>query len=68
VLEGEGTVRARSRPASGRRGGGGERVLSVREPGAYQLFEHDGHTAAVLELELSPGVICHATCFTPGLA
>ena len=43
-----------------------ERVLSVSQPGAYRLFQHDRHTAAVLELELSAGVICHATCFTPG--
>ncbi len=66
VLEGAGTVSARSDPSSS--GGSGERVLSVSQPGAYQLFEHDRHTAAMLELELSPGVRCHATCFTPGLA
>jgi hypothetical protein len=69
VLDGAGTVRAHSRPTSADRGGeSSERVLSVSQPGAYELFEHPRHTAAELELEVSPGVICHATCFTPGLA
>jgi thiol-disulfide isomerase/thioredoxin len=42
--------------------------LTVSHPGAYLLIEHPRHTAGVLELELGPGVRCHATCFTPGLA
>jgi hypothetical protein len=32
------------------------------------VVEHEGHTEGVLELEVSPGVTCLATCFTPGLA
>ena len=35
---------------------------------AYPLIEHERHTAGVLELEPGPGVRCHATCFTPGVA
>jgi hypothetical protein len=42
--------------------------ISVEHPGAYPLVEHERHTAAVLELELGPGVRCLATCFTPGIA
>jgi hypothetical protein len=61
VLEGEGEVRAHSDAR-------GERELRVAYPGAYELFAHERHTADVLELELSAGVRCHATCFTPGLA
>jgi len=61
VLEGSGTVRA----------GGGTGAtpveLSVDGPGAYQLIAHERHTAGVLELQLDPGVYCHATCFTPGV-
>jgi thiol-disulfide isomerase/thioredoxin len=56
VLEGAGTVRVN----------GSERV--VTHPGAYPLIEHERHTAAVLDLEIGPGVRCYATCFTPGLA
>jgi thiol-disulfide isomerase/thioredoxin len=62
VLEGAGTV-----SVNGGRAAGGTEV-AVTRPGAYLLVEHDRHTAAVLELELSPGVRCLATCFTPGLA
>jgi hypothetical protein len=61
VLDGAGTVRVNG--GAGARG----RELEVRHPGAYALIEHERHTAAVLELELGPGVRCHATCFTPGL-
>jgi thiol-disulfide isomerase/thioredoxin len=42
--------------------------LAVTHPGAYPLIEHKRHTAGTLTLELGPGVQCHATCFTPGLA
>jgi hypothetical protein len=56
VLEGEGEVRA-----NGRR-------IAVSEPGVFPLVEHERHTAGVLELEVGPGVTCHATCFTPGAA
>lgn len=72
VLEGEGAVRARSGPAGpGALEDPGETVvaeLAISHPGAYPLIEHGRHTAAVLALELGPGVRCHATCFTPGLA
>jgi hypothetical protein len=44
------------------------RGISVTHPGAYELIEHACHTAGVLDLQLGAGVICHATCFTPGLA
>jgi thiol-disulfide isomerase/thioredoxin len=56
VLEGEGSVRV------------GGREIAVEGPGAYPLIEHDRHTREELELEVGPGVTCHATCFTPGLA
>lgn len=56
VLDGKGSVRVN----------GSE--LDVTHPGAYSLIEHERHAAGVLELEVGPGVTCHATCFTPGLA
>jgi thiol-disulfide isomerase/thioredoxin len=56
VLEGDGDVTANGR------------TFAVSAPGCYPLVEHDHHTAGVLELELGPGVTCHATCFTPGVA
>ena len=56
VLEGEGEVVAN----------GGS--LAVAGPGCYALVEHAHHTAGVLELEVGPGVTCHATCFTPAVA
>jgi hypothetical protein len=59
VLEGSGAVRVGS--------GASARELRVEHPGAYPLIEHERHTAGVLELELGPGVRCHATCFTPGV-
>ena len=40
----------------------------VEWPGCHALVEHAVHTAGVLSLEVGPGVICHATCFTPGVA
>jgi hypothetical protein len=42
--------------------------IDVTHPGAYLLVEHPKHTAATLALEIGAGVVCHATCFTPGLA
>ena len=57
-----GTVRA-SDSATGT-----QRELEISSPGAYPLFEHARHTEGVLSLELSGGVVCEATCFTPGLA
>jgi thiol-disulfide isomerase/thioredoxin len=41
---------------------------SVSQPGAVALIEHERHTAASLDLQVGPGVVCHAICFTPGLA
>jgi thiol-disulfide isomerase/thioredoxin len=55
VLEGEGVVRAN------------DAELRVAHAGAYQLIEHPHHTTAVLDLEIGTGVVCHATCFTPGV-
>jgi hypothetical protein len=56
VLDGKGAVRVN----------GAE--LAVEHPGAYPLIAHERHTAGVLDLEIGAGVVCHATCFTPGLA
>ena len=54
VLDGAGVVDANGRE------------LAVTEPGAFPLVEHERHTAGVLELRVGEGVVCHATCFTPG--
>jgi hypothetical protein len=62
VLEGEGSVLVNGGVARG-----GQEIV-VSHAGAYVLIEHERHTAAVLELQIGAGVICHATCFTPGLA
>src|SRR5579875_4140882 len=43
------------------------RSQSIEHPGAYELIRHPRSTRATLSLELSPGVRCHAVCFTPGL-
>jgi hypothetical protein len=56
VLDGEGTVSANGT------------TIPVSGPGAYELIAHERSTAGVLELEIGPGVSCHAVCFTPGLA
>jgi hypothetical protein len=56
VLDGDGEVRVN----------GG--ALRVSGPGAYHLVEHERHTAATIEIEPGRGVVCEATCFTPGLA
>jgi thiol-disulfide isomerase/thioredoxin len=42
--------------------------LTVEHPGAYRLIAHDVSTAGELALEVGDGVVCHAVCFTPGLA
>jgi thiol-disulfide isomerase/thioredoxin len=42
--------------------------IAVDHTGAYPLLEHERHTAETLELEIGAGVVCEATCFTPGLA
>ena len=54
----------------GDRGGARRRgaPCAVDGPGCYPLVEHPHHTAGVLDLEVGPGVTCHATCFTPGVA
>ena len=41
--------------------------LQVHHAGAYELISHPRHTRAELSLGVGPGVVCHATCFTPGL-
>jgi hypothetical protein len=66
VFAGSGTVRVGN---SGPRSGSPvSRELTITDPGAYPLLEHERHTAGVLQLEVGPGVECLATCFTPGLA
>jgi thiol-disulfide isomerase/thioredoxin len=62
VFDGAGTARVNGGLAAG----GSD--VAVTHPGAYPLLEHERHSAAVLELELSAGLRCLATCFTPGLA
>jgi hypothetical protein len=64
VLDGAGTVTANAVTGSARK----TTTLEIERPGAYQLVEHERHTAAVLELEIGTGVECLATCFTPGVA
>jgi thiol-disulfide isomerase/thioredoxin len=61
VLDGAGTVRVNGSDAMG------GRELTVADPGAYLLLEHDRHTVGVLNLEIGTGVRCLATCFTPGI-
>ncbi|MHB1569589.1 MAG: thioredoxin domain-containing protein [Solirubrobacteraceae bacterium] len=56
VLAGEGTAIAN------------DHTIKVDHPGAYELITHEVSTAGELELSLSDGVVCHAVCFTPGLA
>lgn len=56
VLEGAGEVRVDGRP------------IAVEWPGCHPLMEHPHHMAGVLDFEVGPGVRCHATCFTPGIA
>jgi hypothetical protein len=42
--------------------------IAVDHPGCYELISHSQSTAGELSLEVGDGVVCHATCFTPGLA
>jgi hypothetical protein len=56
VLGGSGTLVVDGRP------------VEIPHPGAHRLVEHERSTAAVLELEVGPGLECLATCFAPGLA
>jgi thiol-disulfide isomerase/thioredoxin len=62
VLDGLGSVSVNGGEAHG------GRTVTVARAGAYQLIEHERHTAGVLDLRLSDGVSCLATCFTPGVA
>jgi thiol-disulfide isomerase/thioredoxin len=45
---------------------GDERRITA--PGAYLLVDHGRHEHGVLDLTAGDGVVCHAVCFTPGLA
>lgn len=56
VLSGAGTVTAN------------DASQPVEHPGAYELIAHPRSTRGQLVLEGSEGVVCHAVCFTPGLA
>lgn len=56
VLDGEGEVTANGR------------CNRVDHPAAYELVRHRVSTTGVLELRIGEGVVCHAVCFTPGLA
>lgn len=54
VLEGDGAVEVNGTS------------IAVARGDCYPLIEHDRHTAGVLDLKIGDGVVCHATCFTPG--
>ena len=56
VLEGSGSVHVNGR------------TIDVDHPGAYELIAHEQSTTGELALEVGAGVVCHAVCFTPGLA
>jgi thiol-disulfide isomerase/thioredoxin len=56
VLDGEGAVTANGRS------------LTVDHPGCYELVSHPRSTAGELVMEISAGAVCHAVCFTPGVA
>ncbi len=43
-------------------------AVEIPAPGAHELIAHEQHTRGVLELVPEPGLLCLATCFTPGLA
>jgi thiol-disulfide isomerase/thioredoxin len=60
VVDGEGTV-----TANGGEGPGGV-VVTVEQSGAYPVITHGRHTRTTLDLQLSEGLTCLATCFTPG--
>jgi hypothetical protein len=55
VLHGDGWVEV-----NGRR-------IRVDHPGAYELISHSRSSEGELELELGPGITCHAVSFTPGV-
>jgi hypothetical protein len=61
VLSGSGTVSFTAAE-------GAEGSVEVTHPGAYELVDHGRHAAGELALEVGRGVVCHATCFTPGVA
>jgi AhpC/TSA family len=44
------------------------RSLQVDHPGCYELIAHERSTAGELSLDVGPGVVCYAVCFTPGAA
>jgi thiol-disulfide isomerase/thioredoxin len=56
VLSGSGSVIANGRE------------ITVEHPGAYELIVHPRSEHGELTLEAGAGVVCHAVCFTPGLA
>jgi hypothetical protein len=56
VLDGRGSVSANGSS------------FTVEHPGCYELISHPRSTAGELELAVGQGVVCHAVCFTPGLA
>ncbi len=56
VLDGAGSVTANGT------------TIAVDHPGCYALVTHPHSTRSELELEVGPGVSCHAVCFIPGLA
>jgi hypothetical protein len=62
VLEGSGIldVSLRGRAACVR--------VEVTHPGTYPLVEHEHHTSSVIAISPGERVVCHATCFLPGLA
>jgi hypothetical protein len=61
VLDGSGTVEVAL-------DGGARSIVDVTHAGAYALVEHERHTAGTIEITPSASVVCHATCFLPGLA
>jgi hypothetical protein len=56
VLEGQGTVTVNGRE------------IPVDGPAAYPVIEHAAHTEGVLDFTVGPGVVCHQTCFVPGIS
>jgi hypothetical protein len=56
VLQGAGTVTVNGR------------AIEIAFTGAHPLVEHERHSEGVLELEVGPGLVCHAVQFEPGLA
>ncbi len=56
VLDGNGTITVN------------RRRVAVEHAGCYELISHPVSTEGELQLQLGPGVRCHAVSFTPGLA